>query len=470
MRWALAAWVLPAAAILAACQADREVPQEELGQAWTWMSGSDARYQAGVYGTKGVEAPSNVPGSRHMAASWADPGGKLWLFGGDGMDSTGMFSILNDLWRFDPTTASWTWKSGSHRSGQAGSYGTKGVASPTNVPGARYSAVTWTDSGGRLWLFGGIGIGSGEEGGELNDLWRFDPATLEWTWISGSDSPFQQGVYGTKGVAASGNVPGARSDAVSWADSEGRLWLFGGFGYAATLPYNVDLNDLWMFDPAALMWTWVSGGDAGNERGVYGTRGQADPANVPGARGESVSWIDAQGKLWIFGGWGWDSSFDDVAVQLNDLWCFDPVIFQWTWITGGSAGAQAGLYGAKGFAAPGNTPGSRLSASAWRDPQGKFWLFGGFGNNSAGLECNLNDLWRFDPSTFEWAWISGSDLGDQASAYGTKGEAAISNVPGSRGSAVSWVGLQGTLWLFGGSGMDPDGEWGLLNDLWRYRR
>ena len=35
-------------------------------------------------------------------------------------------------------------------------------------------------------------------------------------------------VYGTKGVPAAGNVPGARDYAVAWADSSGNLWLFGG--------------------------------------------------------------------------------------------------------------------------------------------------------------------------------------------------------------------------------------------------
>ena len=52
--------------------------------------------------------------------------------------------------------------------------------------------------------------------------------------MSGSERGGQSGTYGTKGVAAPGNVPGAREGAVSWTDASGNLWLFGGDGYAAS--------------------------------------------------------------------------------------------------------------------------------------------------------------------------------------------------------------------------------------------
>ena len=40
----------------------------------------------------------------------------------------------------------------------------------------------------------------------LNDLWKFDGS--QWTWMGGSRNASQNGVYGTKGVAASTNMPG----------------------------------------------------------------------------------------------------------------------------------------------------------------------------------------------------------------------------------------------------------------------
>jgi hypothetical protein len=63
----------------------------------------------------------------------------------------------------------------------------------------------------------------------LNDLWKFNGAY--WTWVSGSNLINQNGNYGTKGIANSSNIPGARFFAVSWIDSNDAIWLFGGFGY-----------------------------------------------------------------------------------------------------------------------------------------------------------------------------------------------------------------------------------------------
>ena len=45
---------------------------------------------------------------------------------------------------------------------------------------------------------------------------------------------FFSGVYGTLGSGTTSTTPGAREIAISWTDSNGDLWFFGGFGYAST--------------------------------------------------------------------------------------------------------------------------------------------------------------------------------------------------------------------------------------------
>ena len=52
-----------------------------------------------------------------------------------------------------------------------------------------------------------------------------------WIWVSGYSTHDQIGVYGTIGVAAATNVPGARYLSISWMHGNGNLWLFGGVGY-----------------------------------------------------------------------------------------------------------------------------------------------------------------------------------------------------------------------------------------------
>jgi hypothetical protein len=234
--------------------------------------------------------------------------------------------------------------------------------------------VSWIDSSGNLWLFGGQGFDSKGNEDVLNDLWKFDGAN--WTWVSGSNTVDQGGSYGTEGVAAAGNVPGARWGSVSWIDKSGNLWLFGGSDS------ENDLNDLWKFD--GTNWTWISGSNGYNQTGSYGTEGVAAAGNVPEARDSSVSWLDSSGNLWLFGGDGYDSQGN--WGLLNDLWKFDGT--NWTWVSGSYGYNQTGNYGTIGLANAGNVPGARAGSVSWIDKSGNLWLFGG---NS------LNDLWHYQP-------------------------------------------------------------------------
>jgi len=168
--WKSAILVFSFLTLLSACQTNKGTPENTIPLA-AWISGSNTANQAGTYGSLGLAAPSNVPGARHRAVSWVDSGGKFWFFGGWGYDSAGNISHLSDLWNYDPTTLEWTWVSGSNTVDQAGSYGTQGTAAPSNVPGARDTAVSWIDSSGNLWLFGGYGLYSASFG-FLNDVWK----------------------------------------------------------------------------------------------------------------------------------------------------------------------------------------------------------------------------------------------------------------------------------------------------------
>ena len=50
-----------------------------------------------------------------------------------------------------------------------------------------------------------------------------------WTWISGSDSTNQPGVYDEQGSPNTSNVPSSRSFASGWCDDlRQEFWVFGG--------------------------------------------------------------------------------------------------------------------------------------------------------------------------------------------------------------------------------------------------
>jgi len=473
---------------------------------WAWMGGnplSAYSSQLGNYGAPGTPAPGNMPGGHHGSVTWVDKQGNLWLFGGEGIDGLGQWGNLNDLWKYSPSTHQWTWVSGSDRisgtigmpTGPVGVYGTLGVPSPTNVPGGRIWATGSVDADGKLWLFGGQGFDSAGNTGNLNDFWRFDPATSQWTWMGGSStvplSTCLKGVYGTIGSPSAQNIPAARFGASAWTDAHGNLWFFGGFGADQNCTQG-SLNDLWLYSPSSGEWTWMGGDStfpAGQSGafGVYGKLGAFAAGNFPGSRYWSTVWTDKSGNLWLFGGLGYAAS---TSGYLNDVWEFSATSHQWAWMAGNNAAVDVnsrqtyvpGMYGSLQTPAAGNTPGARYGAAGWTDSHGNLWLFGGDGFDSANILGYLNDLWQFNASTRQWAWMGGSNTvptdcafdDNQGGIYGFCGPTgvygalmtpAFGNFPGGRQMAAAWTDLQGNFWLFGGQGYDS-AAYGVLNDLW----
>jgi len=428
---------------------------------WRWVAGSDFVNAPGIYGTEGAAAANNTPGARRQPVAWTDAAGNFWLFGG----SVGSLGMLNDLWEYAASAGQWVWQGGSESVGAAASYGSQGAPAADNNPGAREGAAKWTDAAGNLWLFGGDSL-AGQSSEEFNDLWRYDPTTALWTWVGGSNTAASAGSYGTLDVPAAGNLPPARTDAISWVDSAGIFWLFGGAQLNSNGGYLALLNDLWSYAPATGLWTWVGGSNTPNAAGVYGTQGSAAASNVPGARMGGSAWLDASGNVWLFGGLALGQG--GVAQEFNDLWEYNPGSGQWTWVGGSDGPNAAGVYGTQRAGTFGNAPGARVSAVSWKDHSGNFWLFGGYGYSQVGNLGNLNDLWEYNLGSGVWTWVGGSPSLAGYGTYGTRGIAASSNLPGARQQAVGWLDSGGDFWLFGGFGVDSLSEVGDLNDLWRF--
>jgi hypothetical protein len=214
---------------------------------------------------------------------------------------------------------------------QDGIYGKLNVGNTTNMPGAREGNVVWTDPGGHVWLFGGLGENAtGSQAGLLDDMWKFDMNTLEWTWVGGLSTPGsykglqwtgETGLYGNLGVPDPGNIPGSRVDAATWMDAHGNFWLWGGSGFDAAGNSGI-LNDMWEYVPAKKLWAWMGGNSAAStdqpSLGDYGQYRAPGLHNDPGSRIPAASWADRYGNLWLFGGQGYDSVGIDGL--LNDLW------------------------------------------------------------------------------------------------------------------------------------------------------
>jgi hypothetical protein len=245
---------------------------------WKNESGSSVINQKGSWGDPGLSNLKNVPSGRDQSCSW-NKDNTLYLFGGFGVDGVGRhgtggvapYGTFNDLWSITiavipgrEDSFAWTWLSGANVSDKNGVYGPRSVPLPSNVPGGRDQAISWTDPAtDRLFLFGGRGFSSGGDRTRfMNDLWSFDLELNEWVWWSGSNiTQNNEGEYGNRSVPAAANIPGSRYESVSWAAvvlGVTRLYVFGGTGYGAVGGYG-ELNDLWYWDTMLLQWCWASG-------------------------------------------------------------------------------------------------------------------------------------------------------------------------------------------------------------------
>jgi len=227
--------------------------------------------------------------------------------------------------------------------------------------------------------------------GSLNNIWRYNIADGIWgLWSSPPILVNQIGIYGTKGVESTTNVPGTRSVSSAWYDNSGNIWLFGGNGYSAIPGMGAGpLNDLWRYNIARHQWTWMSGTTSSTATlGVYGTQGIESTTNVPGSRSASSTWYDGQGNLWLFGGLS-GSQFDG-----GDLWKYNIRSNQWTWVSGPqetiSVTGPSPLYYVKGIPSVNNQPVSAYASAVYDGNNA--WVFGGtYGAVNSG---SSNVLWK----------------------------------------------------------------------------
>lgn len=283
----------------------------------------------------------------------------------------------------------------------------------------------------------------------------------QWTWIGGDKSENRAGIYGTQGVASSNNIPGSRTGAAMWTDKDGNFWLFGGIGRGESNSRG-RLNDLWKFNPSNNQWTWIGGNKTVNNTGIYGERGIASAENLPGAREDAVTWVDAQGNLWLFGGLGMAASTEDQQKKPQN-----------NTTNPDNGGGPRDNNGNDGESNNGNGRGNGNNGNGRGNGNGNGRGNGGdivLETGSTIIEGLLNDLWMYSPATNKWTWVSGNLSPDNEGKYGKRAEASAGNYPGGRYMSAGWVDKSSNLWLFGGRGLSSEQNISDLNDLWMYNQ
>lgn len=552
----------------------------------------------GVYPVQSFPSTVGIPGAREGAGHWTDSTGKFYVFGGFGFDTNGIQGHLNDMWRFDPATRKWTYLTGSTTIDQGTVLSFSNTLGGTDLevtPGSRRYSITWASSNStgndELFLFGGQGktaasayvqvltttfaggetlsvngvnfnyvagpaigennfssatttaavainiassintstnvliasvvsafadgsssfvvitadtagtggntiglteIDGGDDNfnlsgatlsggnddtttnGYFNDLWRFNTVSGVWTLVKShwGDPSFpltQQndpGTFGTINIATTTNFPSGRREANGHhIIQDGELFLFGGQGLDSISTDGM-LNDLWKYNIASGIWTWVKGPNLVDGGGTYGTQLVADSANIPGARRGAAMWKDSTNTIYLFGGFG----FPDAGGSgyLADTWSLNPTTLDWTHLHGPTTTNATGTYGSIDVLTDDNRPGSRNLSAFWTDNNDRLWLYGGFGKDTTNSSDRLADMWAYHTVLNQWIFMKGSSTGGERGVYNILNVESSTSLPGARFGASPFTDTSNNLWIFGGNGVDDIGGAGALHDLWLY--
>ena len=308
-------------------------------------------------------------------------------------------------------------------------------------PSPRIKAVSWADPNGGLWVFGGVGTSESYEWGLFNDMWKYNPSTNDWKLVNGTSNQAQ---FVTRQKLK--DLPLPRKDAAAWTDNKGNLWLYGG----SSLADMAHLDDMWLFDTGLTNWSKVIGTEKTNQKPSHGIKNQAGSGASPGSRSGSATWTDREGNLWLFGGVSYENGANGKADYYNDLWKFETLSRQWSWINGSEKANQISSFGIENEENRQVTPSPRNSAACWFDEKSnQLFLYGGYGyDTTATKPGGLSDMWSYSLKSGTWTPRSEpSEIDSQPQAFTPD---SPENKPGFRISAIHWNGEPGELYLSGG--------------------
>jgi len=296
----------------------------DLADIWEWDPGSNAITDRTTSGGPSARSQHSMVFEKST--------GKVLLFGGglagSTSDQTSISLASGDTWEWDAGAGAWT------------------QLKPTSAPGARYdSALIWDSKRNRAVLFGGMLKPQADaDGTPQNDVWEWDPAKSSWSLRP-----------------SKGTQPTARwGHAMAYDPGRGMAVLAGG----EDLDTNLELADLWDWDPNSATWT---------------QRLDGSEPNLPAAR-MYASLVTAQNRLDLLEGLTLDQASGE-EVASKELWELDPATATFT----NRSVIQ-------------NGPSPRAGHSiAFCPATGKTYIFGGQRLDTSAL---LDDLWERDGTSW----------------------------------------------------------------------
>lgn len=245
---------------------------------------------------------------------------------------------MNDLWCYDVAAEQWEWVSGSSTERGTAYYDGQGEEDGDFVPDAARAAASCQHSH-YLYLFGGQTVQTGEPA-DLSGLWRFNLVNREWSMLYYTDS---NSAGQTDPDIMSNNWPGSRRSAAITIDATGDyLYMLGGHGYSLAGGSGA-LGDLWKFNLANYIWTFVSGETVQDCLPSNSGLNQWQSNGWGCREGHSMDYDPAINSLLIFGGRVQNTYYR------NDVWLYDLSQGVWAWIAGSSTDDPPSSVGSSEF-------------------------------------------------------------------------------------------------------------------------
>ena len=450
---------------------------------WTWVGGSSANNQTGVYNVKNVTASTNQIGARKGGLSWQD-GADVYIMSGFGYSGYAGYTIYNnaefldDLWKYNTLNKKWTWLDGNDNCLHVDESITIGAENNNNAPGFANWTAFWSYQGNNysfpFWGSEEYAYILKNESNSNNTIWRYNASTNNWALLKKTQITNGDPIYGSINIEDSLNTPGSRHALATWSSSN-KLYLFGGLKRLFENNYYTQdtlLNDLWEYNKSTNNWRWIKGSQVLNQHGVYGTLGIPDINNQPGAR-KFPQYCQFNNKLYLFGGYGYGETGGKGL--LNDLWEFDPQTNMWTWLKGSKLINQLAYIGPLEVFGNNYQPSGRMQGSGWALGNKLYFTLGkGLrGQGSFNAAESLLETWAFDLGTNNWAVLrSKTPVGPMSpndyGVYGTMGIPNPNNFPGGRMAQTCAV-VNGNAYLYGGYGEGAgQGLGGNRSDFWNF--
>lgn len=130
-----------------------------------------------------------------------------------------------------------------------------------------------------------------------------------------------------------------------------------------------------------------------------------------------------------------------------------------------------GTYGTPLVESASNLPGARTQAFYAYNPNNNcIYIFGGYGRDSAGTLNLLSDMWRYNITSQNFAYLSGSTLVNDGGTVGGMGIFSSNFTPAARrsyGSNMVYLASSNSLYMFGGTTSNSVSAC-IYNEFWQF--